>query len=235
MSQASEGCCVIAIDGPAASGKSTVAAGVADRLGFLLVDSGSMYRAVTLLAVERRVPVDDVEKLVELARDVRRSYSLERDASGAVRIAVEGRDVTEAIRSPVVGESVSQVSAVPGVRSEMVALQREAASGACAVVEGRDIGTTVFPDACLKVYLEATPRERARRRKEEFDGKGLDVTYREVEGEIAMRDSIDSSREASPLSKAQDAVVIDTNGSTVSMVIDEITAAFAKEAGQAEL
>lgn len=221
-----EGCTVIAIDGPAASGKSTVAAEVARRLGFLLVNSGSMFRTVTLLAVEKGVDLDDEAKLVELARTVRRGYSLKWGDTGTPLVFLGGRDVTEPIRSQGVGESVSPVSAVQGVRDEMVALQRELAAGGGAVVEGRDIGTTVFPDARLKVYLEATPGARAARRKREFDQKGIPVTFREVEGEIAMRDSIDSSRKASPLAKARDAVVIETDEKTAREVTEAIIAAF---------
>lgn len=217
-----EGCSVIAIDGPAASGKSTVAAEVARRLGFMLVDSGSMYRAVTLLAIERGIARDDEAALVETAREVRRVYRLARGAEGPPRISLGGRDVTEAIRSPEVGEVVSPVSAVSGVRDEMVALQRELAAGGVAVVEGRDIGTTVFPNAQLKVYLEATPGERTRRRKKEFEEKGVSISYLEVEGEIDMRDSMDSSREASPLAKAVDARVIDTTNMNVDKVVKAI-------------
>lgn len=217
---------MIAIDGPAASGKSTVAAELARRLGLLLIDSGSMYRAVALLAIERGVGTSDEEALAELAMEVRSGYRLERCGEGAPRVTLDGRDVSDEIRGKAVGEAVSQVSAHPAVREQMVALQRETAGDAGAVVEGRDIGTTVFPGARLKVYLEASVAERVSRRTKELDGKGMSPSHRDVEGEIEMRDSIDSTRKASPLAKADDALVIDTESRTAKTVADEIIAAW---------
>jgi len=219
-----KGPCIVAIDGPAASGKSTVAAGVAAKTGFLLIDSGSMYRAVTLLAIREGVDPGDEDGLRELAMRVRSGYGYDGSGISGARVTLSGEDVSGEIRSPEVGGAVSRVSAVPAVREEMVALQREIAGGACAVVEGRDIGTRVFPDAQLKVYLEASPGERARRRKGELDARGLKVTGRQVEDEISMRDAIDSSREASPLAKADDAVTLDTDGKSVPEVVEEIVA-----------
>lgn len=212
----------IAIDGPAASGKSTVALGLARRLGLELVDSGSMYRAVTLLALERGTPEDDETALVELAAEVGANFSLELRDGEALRVFLGDREVTDAIRSPEVGRSVSPVSEVAGVRSEMVRLQRCLVRGRGAVVEGRDIGTTVLPDAPAKVFLEASPDERTRRRLEELNAKGIDITGEQVAGEIADRDRIDSSREVSPLTIPPDAVPIDTTDKTVADVVDEI-------------
>ena len=171
-----EGLLVIAIDGPAASGKSSVAVSLARRLGLSLVDSGSMYRAVTLLAVERNVPLEQPDALLEIARLVSDSFRQEITPDGSPRVFLGDRDVTGEIRSPEVGEAVSPVSAVGAVREEMVRLQRALVGGRGAVVEGRDIGTTVFPDAPFKVFLEAPASERARRRFEELRGKGISVS-----------------------------------------------------------
>lgn len=213
---------VIAIDGPAASGKSTVAVELALRLELMLVDSGSMYRAVTLLALERGVGLDDYHSLSMLAREVRDSFSLDMCDGSTPRIQLGGRVVTREIRFPEVGEAVSPVSAVHGVREEMMRLQRSMVAGGGAVVEGRDIGTTVFPDASLKVFLEASAAQRARRRYLELKDKGMTVTEAEVTDEIAMRDSIDSSREYSPLAMATDALLIDTTDKGVEQVVEEI-------------
>ena len=220
--KAGEALRVIAIDGPAASGKSTVALDLSRRLGLKLMDSGSMYRVLALIAVENEVPLDDERALVTLARSVRNDFSLELPASGVPRVHLGKRDVTEAIRSPKVGEAVSAVSVVVGVRNEMVSLQRELVSGEDAVVEGRDMGTVVFPDAPLKVYLDAAVVERIHRRYKELADKGMNVTRSAVENETEMRDRIDSSREHSPLSLASDAVLIDTTDMSVVEVVEEI-------------
>jgi cytidylate kinase len=214
---------VIAIDGPAASGKSTVAGALARRLDLELIDSGSMYRAVALLSIVEGVHLDDEAVLVRLARSVRGDFRLELPPDSLPRIYLGKREVTEAIRSPEVGAAVSPVSVVGGVRKEMVSLQRELVSARGAVVEGRDIGTVVFPDAPLKVYLDAEVEERIDRRYKELIDKGVKVARSRVERETEMRDRIDSSRENSPLSMAPDAVLIDTTGISVSDVVEEIT------------
>ena len=214
---------VIAIDGPAASGKSTVALALSRRLGMKLLDSGSMYRAVALLAVEKGVLLDDEGALVGLAESMRRDFKIEVPPDGLPRIYLGRRRVTEEIRSLEVGEAVSPVSAVEGVRKELVSLQRDIVSENGTVVEGRDIGTVVFPDAPLKVYLEAAFEERVDRRYKELLDKGLDVTRNVVERETETRDRIDSSREHSPLSMAPDAVQIDTTCRDVAGIVDEIT------------
>lgn len=211
----------IAIDGPAASGKSTVAAVVARRLGLMIVDSGSMYRAVTLLAIERGL-AGDAEALGAIASEVSASYRLEAGDDGPLRVFLGNRDVTREIRSPEVGAEVSPVSEVPAVRTEMVRLQRVMVEGTGAVVEGRDIGTTVLPDADLKVFLDASEEERARRRLEELRSGGMRIDGDLVAGELRRRDTIDSSRELSPLRAAPDAVVIDTTGRPVAEVADEV-------------
>lgn len=211
----------ITIDGPAASGKSTVALALARRLGLLLVDSGSMYRTVTLVALERGAS-GDPDSLAAIASEVASSFRLELREGENLRVFLGDREVTLEIRSPEVGAEVSPVSEVAAVREEMVALQRAMVEGADAVVEGRDIGTTVLPDAPLKVFLVASQEERARRRHEELQEKGLDIECEKVANELRNRDAIDSSRSLSPLAAAPDAMLIDTTSRSVTEVVDEI-------------
>ena len=216
---------VIAIDGPAASGKSTVALALARRLGLLLVDSGSMYRAVAFLAIERKVTVSDEQAVGQIGRRVRADYRAELPEEGQLKVFLGSREVTEQIRSAEATGAVSDVSRITAVRDEMVDLQRSMVSRSGAVVEGRDIGTTVFPDATLKVYLEAAAEERARRRYREFREKGIDATASEVARQIQRRDEIDSSRESSPLMVSAGALLIDTTDKAVSQVVEEIARA----------
>lgn len=214
---------IIAVDGPAASGKSTIAISLARELGLKVVDSGSMYRAVTLLAIERGVEPGDAEGLVKTAREVRRSFRITLPREGPPLIFLGNRDVSSEVRSGRVGRMVSPVSAVKRVRAEMVSLQREIVGEDGAVVEGRDIGTTVFPGCQLKVFLEATAMERVKRRYLEMREKGVEVTRSEVADEIENRDEMDSSRDVSPLSIAEGALMITTDGMTVPQVVEEIT------------
>jgi cytidylate kinase len=200
---------VIAIDGPAGSGKSTVARGVAAALGLAELDTGAMYRAVTLAALRGRVPLDDGPALGEVAR------TIELDIGD--RIVLDGDDVSEEIRGAEVSGVVSVVAAHPEVRTEMVRRQRDWVAGhGGGVVEGRDIGTVVFPDAALKVFLTASEEERARRRKVEGSDEGAAA--------LARRDRLDSTRAASPLKPADDAVVIDSTGRSAAAVVADVVA-----------
>jgi cytidylate kinase len=211
----------IAIDGPVASGKTAVGAAVARALGYRFIDTGVMYRAITWLALDRRVALDDEAALTGLAREA--DLTLEPGPPGtpeASRVLIDGVDVTDLLRSPEVGEAVSFVSRVPGVRQALVALQRKLAAGADTVMAGRDIGTVVLPDASLKVYLEASVDERVRRRHDELLAGGKDVSLEDVRQELAMRDEIDSSRNVSPLKPATDAIMIQTD----RMSLDEVVA-----------
>lgn len=205
---------VVAIDGPSGSGKSTVARGVARRLGLRYLDTGAMYRAVTWLALARGLPLEDRDALASLADHVEIQVANDPDSS---EVRADGTDVTTAIRSAEVTAAVSAVSAVPGVRAAMVRRQREAIGGGGIVVEGRDIGTTVAPDAAVKVYLTADPEARARRRADETNGR-LDATKAAIE----RRDSLDSGRAASPLAQAPDAVVIDSTELSADDVIERV-------------
>ena len=204
---------VIAIDGPAGSGKSTVARAVAQRLGLAYLDTGAMYRAVTFAAIRRGIDPGDADPVGRLAEDV--------EIEVADKVTVDGVDATIEIRSPEVTRAVSAVAANPAVRHELVVRQRlwaEAHDGG--VVEGRDIGTVVFPDAQVKVYLTADDSERATRRSKEM----LDMHYDQVAADIARRDHVDSTRTASPMAVADDAVHIDSTGRSIDEVVDEVLA-----------
>ncbi len=215
---------IIAIDGPAASGKSTVAKAVARRLGVRHLDTGAMYRAVTWLALERGTAVDDAEGLARMAEQNPVSFEYPGDGPIADVVRIAGYDVTAAVRTPDVDANVSAVSAVPGVRGALVTRQRELADGRDVVVEGRDIGTVVFPLAEVKVFLTASTHERARRRRLDLVGQGVEVDEAEVGARLERRDRYDSSRQVSPLAAAGDATVLDTTGLTVEQVVDAIEA-----------
>jgi cytidylate kinase len=202
---------VVAIDGPAGSGKSTVARAVAARLGVAYLDTGAMYRSVAFASLERGVDQQDGEALAKLAAEL--------DIDVGERVLVDGVDATAAIRGPAVTSVVSAVSAHPAVRAEMVRRQRRwADEHGGGVAEGRDIGTVVFPGADAKVFLTASEDERARRRQR--DDRAPDVGA--VAADLARRDALDSTRATSPLRPADDAVVIDTTGRTVDDVVDEV-------------
>ena len=216
---------VIAIDGPAAAGKSTVARLLADRLGALLFDTGALYRAVALAALRSGVSPDDANSLSGIASDAVisvRSPSL-RDGR-LYDVWLNGEDVTWAVRDPEVGATVSRVAEHPAVRNALLPLQRTIASSGPVVMVGRDIGTVVVPDAGLKIYLDATPEERARRRFREAAARGGKQSFEEVLGETLQRDAIDRGRETAPLRPASDAVQIKTDGVPIEQIVAEIEA-----------
>jgi len=215
---------IIAIDGPAASGKSTVAKAVARRLDVRHLDTGAMYRAVAWLALEEGIPLDDLTSLAELASANPVAFDYAHGAPVATSVRIAGRDITSAIRSPEVDAAVSPVAAVHGVRTALVAQQRTLADARDTVVEGRDIGTVVFPHAEVKVFLTASAAERARRRQLDLAAQGHAVEQAEVRSRLERRDHIDSTREASPLEAATDAELLDTTGLSVEEVVDAIVA-----------
>lgn len=198
---------IIAIDGPAASGKSTTAKQVASQLGYLHIDTGAMYRAMALKVLRSKVDPKDSEKVAELAATTTVRLAL-RD--GKVRIVLDGEEVSGEIRLPEVTNMVSPVSTVADVRQLMVKEQRAMGDEGGIVLEGRDIGTVVFPKAELKIFMLADARERAVRRRKELETKGVTITVEELEKEILERDRIDSGRAVSPLTKAEDAIELDT-------------------------
>jgi cytidylate kinase len=211
---------IIAIDGPAGSGKSTVARGVARRLGFTYLDSGALYRAVTLLALEREADLDDAATLSALASDA--SIELHDHGEEGLEVRVDGRDISHEIRTPRVTGASSTVAAHAEVRKVLLSKQRELIAAGNYVVEGRDIGTVVAPDAALKVFLTADPDERARRRAAELERRGEQTTAQDVKAAIEKRDRLDSTRSAAPLRAAEDAVSLDTTGLEASDVIDRV-------------
>lgn len=212
----------IAIDGPAASGKSTVGAALAERLDYLYFDTGVMYRAVTWAVLERGVDVEDEGAVTELAEALEIQVTDATDDDGRqYTVLADGVDVTWEIRKPEVDASVSVVSAYRGVRHALVAKQRRVSAGRPVVMVGRDIGTVVLPEADLKIYLDASVEERARRRWLEMKERGKDADSEAVLDAMRRRDRIDSNREISPLRAAEDSVCIDTSDMDVETVVDE--------------
>lgn len=212
---------VIAIDGPAGAGKSSTGRALAARLGYTYLDTGAMYRAVTLAALRANVPPQEGTSLRALLEGLSTSLALTTAESGT-RVLLDGTDVSEAIRNPHVTSAVSAYSAIPSVREAMVRLQRALGAQGGVVVEGRDIGTVVFPDAELKVYLDADLDERARRRAKDLERSGHRRAEMDVADELARRDAADSSRAVSPLSRATDAVPIDTSRLSLDEQVEKI-------------
>jgi cytidylate kinase len=210
---------IVAIDGPAGAGKSTLARRIADKLGFIYVDTGAMYRSVALWALRNGTALSDMHRLEQLAREAHIGF-----AAGASTVLLNGENVSEAIRAPEVGDAASKVSSIAAVRRALVAKQREMAENASVVMEGRDIGTVVFPDATVKFYLDAHPEVRAGRRVDELVAAGEAVSGEAVAEGLRERDERDRTRAASPLMQAPDAVYLDTS----SLGIDEVEAAMLK-------
>jgi cytidylate kinase len=214
---------VIAVDGSAASGKSTIGRRLAEVLGYPFLDTGIMYRAITWAALQGGIRLDDDERMSCLANSVRMDVRLAPPGSeDGTRVLIDGEDVTGKLRLPEVEDGVSVASGVAGVREALVRLQREIAGKQPVVMAGRDIGTVVLPDADLKVYLDASLRERARRRYEEFAALDREVTEEMVQEDLRRRDRLDSQRAVSPLRPAEDAVVIDTYGLDQDEVLQRV-------------
>ncbi|MDE0313565.1 MAG: (d)CMP kinase [Candidatus Poribacteria bacterium] len=208
----------IAIDGPAGSGKSTVARLVAEKLGLLYLDSGAMYRAVTVLAIKNKVETD-IPKLIELVKTCRINFE-----ENGRKILLNSDDVSVQIRTPEVNNLVADIAKVPEIRHEIVKHQQKIGKEGSIIAEGRDLTTIVFPDADFKFYLDASVRERAKRRFAELQAQNVDTTLEAVETEINARDEKDTSREHSPLRAAEDAIHVDTTGKTIEEVVDFIVA-----------
>lgn len=221
---------IVAIDGPAGAGKSTVSRAVADALGFVLVDTGAMFRSVALAARRAGVDWSDGAAVGRVARELvaLRSLRFVPDAARGVRVELAGEDVSDAIRSPDVGLGASSVSVHPEVRAVLLDLQRQAGREGGVVLEGRDIGTVVFPDAEAKFFLTAQPEVRARRRFDELAAKGESVTFEQTLREVVARDTADETRAVAPLRRAADAVEIDCSArsvaETVSFIVDRVKA-----------
>ncbi len=210
---------IIAIDGPAGSGKSTVSKIVAKKLALLYIDTGAMYRALTLKAMRQKIALENETALVALAKSTR--VGLEE--KGGLGVFLDGEDVSLAIRTPEVTANVKYIARVPGVRHEMVELQRSIGQrGGGAILEGRDIGTVVFPNADYKFYLDASPQERAKRRCKELIESGQDVNETSVKEDILKRDDSDMKRSVGALKKCDDAIFIDTTGLSINGVTEKI-------------
>lgn len=209
----------IAIDGPAGAGKSTIAKAVAKRLGIFYVDTGAMYRAIALKSIRLNIPIDHEEVVGKMVRET----EIELDHSEARRVFCDGQDVTEAIRSLEVSRKVSTIAAYPSVRQRLVQLQRQEAERGPVIMDGRDIGTCVLPEADLKIFLTASLEERAHRRWQELLDAGKEIAFNEVKQDMERRDKQDTEREASPLLPATDALVLDTTGLSIEEIVDQIT------------
>jgi len=212
---------VVAIDGPAGAGKSTVARGLAARLGYTFLDTGALYRSVALLAQHKQIAWDDPVRLGDLARALEVVFTKD---GGKTRVVADGRDVTDDIRKAEISEGASRVSALPEVRAGLLAIQRRLAARENVVAEGRDIGTVVFPAAAAKFFLIANPETRARRRTLELQAAGRPAVFEEVLAEMLARDARDSSRTVAPLRRAADAIEIDSSGMTPEEVMDSMVA-----------
>jgi len=211
---------IIAIDGPAGAGKSSVAKFLAKRLGYIYVDTGAMYRAITLKVIKKS-SLKDRAKIIRLAKNSR--IELKNTSTDDLKVYLDGKDVTKDIRRPEVTRYVSEVSKIPELRKEMLVQQRRIAKDRDCVFEGRDIGTVVFPSAFKKFYLDADFEERVRRRSKELKEKGeLNLSKREVEFNLRKRDRIDSGRRCAPLRKAEDAIYLDTTNMTIEEVVNKI-------------
>jgi cytidylate kinase len=210
---------IIAIDGPAGSGKSTVAKIVAERLGYTYIDTGAMYRAVAVKSIEANIPLDDPDRIVELADRLEIHF---KKINGVQHIFANGDDVSEAIRTPEATKLSSPVSAIPGVRHRLVELQRQMGAEGGVVMEGRDIGTYVFPNAEVKIFATASLEERARRRCKDLKLAGLPADQVQVLRDISERDERDSSRTMAPLRQAEDAVLLVTDGMSIEDVVNAV-------------
>lgn len=213
---------IVAIDGPAGSGKSTSAKLVAQKLGYLYIDTGAMYRAVTFLSIKNKLQSDkDITELAE-SIDIRLKFD-----NGFTEVIVDNTNITDELRSYEVNKRVSDVSKIEGVRKALVKKQRDyALQNKGIVMEGRDIGTVVFPDADVKIFLTATLAQRVERRSKEYESKGIDIPVENIKENLINRDRIDSTREVSPLVKASDAVEIDTSSVTIEeqvrLILNEV-------------
>jgi len=211
---------IIAIDGPAGSGKSTVAKLLAEKLNFTYIDTGAMYRAITFKVLKNNVNPHDETCVVDIAKKTK--IDLISEKSCAIKVILDGADVSKEIRAPEITKIVSIISKIPQVRSIMLELQRALGKKNSSVLEGRDIGTVVFPDAEKKFYLDAAFNERVNRRFKELENNIKNISREDVESDLSNRDKIDSTRKIAPLKRAEDAILIDTTNLTIPQVVDKL-------------
>lgn len=210
---------ILTIDGPSGAGKGTIARAVAARLGWRLLDSGALYRVAALAALRAGIPLEDEDRVAELAGRLDVEFA---ELDGRERVVLDGEDVTAELRTERCGEAASKVAALPAVRRALLARQRAFIAPPGLVADGRDMGTGVFPEAVLKVFLTATPEERARRRHKQLKDKGIDVSLRDLSREIAQRDERDANRPVAPLVPAHDARIIDSTHMSPEEVTERI-------------
>ena len=210
---------IVGIDGPAGSGKGTVTKKVANELGLINIDTGATYRCVALKCLNNNIKIDEKERIIDISKNI--DIKIEANPEGDV-FFLDGENVTKQIRSKEVTNIVSQVSSIKEVRYAMVELQRKIAEGKNVIMEGRDICTYVFPNADVKIYLEASLEERANRRYKENQEKGINMSYEEVRNNIEMRDNNDKIKEVGALKLAPDSIVVDTTNKTIDEVVEEI-------------
>ena len=211
---------VVAIDGPAGSGKGTITKIVGEKLGLVNIDTGATYRCVTLAVINNKYKLEETEKIVNLLNKIK--IEIKKDLKGEEQFFLDGEDVSKEIRTPKVNELVSQISHIPEVRERMADFQRNIAQGKNVIMEGRDIGTNVFPNANVKIYLDATPEERARRRQKQNEEKGIQTTFEEILENIKFRDNNDKTSKVAPLKQAEDAIYLDTSEMTIEEVSEKI-------------
>ena len=210
---------VVAIDGPAGSGKGTVTKLVGEKLGLVNIDTGATYRCVTLAAINKGYKLEEENKIVNLLNEIDIEFKKKENEE---KVLLNGKDVTKEIRSKEVNEMVSQVSHIPKVRENMANFQRKIAEGKNVIMEGRDIGTNVFPNADVKIYLDATPEERAKRRMKQNEEKGIEISYEEILENIKFRDHNDKTSSVAPLKQAEDAIYIDSSNLSIEEVTEKI-------------
>ena len=210
----------VAIDGPVGAGKSTIARAAAKALGYIYVDTGALYRALGLFAAQNGANPSDIAAVGPLLEKARVEL---RHIDGVQRVILNGRDVSEDIRAPEISMAASNISALPQVRAFLLDMQRGMARTHNVVMDGRDIGTVILPDAQVKIFLTASAESRAKRRFDEYVAKGADVRYNEVLEDLIKRDANDASREAAPLKRADDAILLDTTGNTLEESIRQVT------------
>lgn len=210
---------VVAVDGPAGSGKGTVTREVAKKMNLINIDTGAMYRSVTLLMIRQNIKLEDEEKIKEILDKIDIKFAIE---NGEQKVYLNGEDVSLLIRTKEVNEFVSPVSTIKIIRERLADMQREMSKSIDVIMEGRDIGTNVFPNANVKIYLDATPEERAKRRFKQNEEKGINIPYEEILESVKNRDYIDSHREIAPLKQAEDAIYIDSTNMSIEEVVEEI-------------
>ena len=211
---------IIAIDGPAGAGKSTVAKILAKKLGFLYIDTGAMYRALTFKVLENNIPINDEARINELAKKVK--IDLRNNQDGSLTVTLDGQDVSLEIRKARITQFVSDIAKIKNVRHVLVKMQRELGKKGDCVLDGRDIGTVVFPDAAKKFFIDAASSTRVQRRFKELNGLGQNIAVLDVEKDLSNRDKIDSTREISPLRLAVDAIYIDTTELSIEQVVEKM-------------